>query len=117
MKHQQGHQADSRFCHYFNNKKECPYIELGCTFKHLAAPQCKYGSSCNRKLCQFQHHNSHNESHQMKKGSQCPHCELELSSDDSLECHVKENHLMKCPKCKKMFNCKEDYVQHSKSCH
>ena len=49
------HSADSKFCHYFNNEKPCPYEEFGCKFKHEKSSTCSYGQRCNNTLCQFQH--------------------------------------------------------------
>ena len=45
----------TKFCHFFNNGKECPYSKLGCMFKHESAPLCKYQGNCFRTLCQFKH--------------------------------------------------------------
>ena len=44
-----------RRCHYFNNRKNCPFEELGCMFKHEYAPKCRYKDRCKIKYCQFQH--------------------------------------------------------------
>ena len=33
-------------CHYFNNEKICPFIELGCKFLHITAVKCKYDKFC-----------------------------------------------------------------------
>ena len=38
-----------KFCHYYNNGKECPYQKFGCKFRHSFPP------TCNWKLCQFSH--------------------------------------------------------------
>ena len=55
-KHLEGHNnIDAKYCHYFNNSKVCPFQELGCMFKHLTSPVCKYKFSCNRKMCPFKH--------------------------------------------------------------
>ena len=42
------------YCHYFNNKKTCPYEEE-CVFLHEDAKNCKYGMECERLLCMFKH--------------------------------------------------------------
>ena len=42
------------FCHFFNNKKLCPFSK-DCIFLHDDAPNCKYGSKCERILCMFKH--------------------------------------------------------------
>ena len=48
-------ESKTKFCHYFNNGKECPYAKLGCMFKHESAPLCKSLPNCFRTLCQFKH--------------------------------------------------------------
>ena len=42
-------------CHYFNNHKDCPYIELGCKFIHEFSEECHLNSKCLRNLCPNQH--------------------------------------------------------------
>ena len=44
-----------RACHYFNNKKECPFEEFGCKLQHVAAKECIFGLRCNNKLCPYRH--------------------------------------------------------------
>ena len=50
-----GHETE-RFCHYYNNQKNCPYEDIGCKFKHEWAPDCKF-LTCKNILCQFKHTN------------------------------------------------------------
>ena len=40
-------------CHYFNNKKECPFENIGCMFAHVQSIMCKYNKACRKKLCSF----------------------------------------------------------------
>ena len=40
-------------CHYFNNKKSCPFEEIGCMFEHILSETCTYGKSCSNKLCSY----------------------------------------------------------------
>ena len=44
-----------RFCHYFNNKKKCPYQDVGCKFLHEESPDCRFEHLCSRQLCQYRH--------------------------------------------------------------
>ena len=81
MKHKEGHNSMSRFCHFFNNFNDCPYVELGCMFKHLQAPSCKFNQYCNRKLCQFRHDNDVS-----------VYCEVKKSSETSFNKHLPSNH-------------------------
>ena len=40
-KHVRSHdEPNTKFCHYFNNFKKCPYKKLGCKFRHAESPQC-----------------------------------------------------------------------------
>ena len=41
-KHLISHKESSKFCHYFNNAKICPYEEIGCRFKHEVSDNCKF---------------------------------------------------------------------------
>ena len=54
-KHQENHTGINKKCHYFNNKKVCPYEEIGCMFDHSLSEICIFGKSCLNKLCPFQH--------------------------------------------------------------
>ena len=50
-KHQEIHASPSvKKCHYFNNKKVCPFEDLGCMFEHTFSGTCKYGKKCTQKL-------------------------------------------------------------------
>ena len=56
MKHKRIHKEKNiTNCHYFNNKKECPFEEIGCMFLHSYSKMCKYGKECNKMMCSFQH--------------------------------------------------------------
>ena len=54
-KHLEMHNRNTKFCHFYNNDKNCTYEKVGCKFRHEDSPKCKYDDKCNRKLCQFQH--------------------------------------------------------------
>ena len=54
-KHRASHDEQSKFCHYYNNDKNCPFEVLGCKFKHEPSDRCKFDKRCLFKLCQFQH--------------------------------------------------------------
>ena len=42
-KHREGHDKPSKKCHYFNNKKTCPFEKLGCMYEHTYSGPCTYG--------------------------------------------------------------------------
>ena len=54
-KHEESHDKIGKFCHFFNNGKNCPFEEIGCKFQNALANKCRYDRKCNIKLCQFQH--------------------------------------------------------------
>ena len=66
-----------RFCHYYNNSKDCPFFELGCMFKHEDAPQCKFSDSCSKNLCQYKH----------TKGNE----NVEMIDDEGFNLYVEHN--------------------------
>jgi DNA-directed RNA polymerase subunit RPC12/RpoP len=90
-KHQRSHENQSnKKCHYFNNKKVCPFENLGCMFDHVPSGICKYGKVCSNKLCQFQHESS-----------------ADVESEQDVE-KAKANNSFKCEDCD--FSCEEDTV-------
>ena len=55
-KHQESHRSkDTKNCHYFNNKKHCPFEEIGCMFAHVLSEFCFFDKKCKNELCSFQH--------------------------------------------------------------
>ena len=55
-KHQENHTSlTTKKCHYYNNKKECPYEDIGCMFEHVLSEMCIFGKNCQNKLCSNQH--------------------------------------------------------------
>jgi hypothetical protein len=55
-RHIRGHSENGRkSCHFFNNRKPCPFEENGCKFKHQKSGTCKDLKSCKTYLCQFEH--------------------------------------------------------------
>ena len=56
QKHRKNHQRTVvRKCHYFNNRKECPFLQLGCKFLHEESYLCKNNKKCTILKCQYQH--------------------------------------------------------------
>ena len=48
-KHMTNHTEGVKFCHIFNNKKQCQYEDIGCQFLHTKSTKCKY-TDCKNKL-------------------------------------------------------------------
>ena len=42
-------------CHFFNNKKHCPFQEVGCKFLHETSEKCYFQDNCRNALCPYQH--------------------------------------------------------------
>ena len=45
------------FCHYYNNDKDCPYVDQ-CIYVHEESENCKFGSNFAQNLCMYQHEKS-----------------------------------------------------------
>ena len=54
-KHKISQNESSKFCHYFNNNKNCPFEQEGCMFRHEDSSECRFNTSCKFSLCQFKH--------------------------------------------------------------
>ena len=56
LKHQDCHRGPGKKkCHFFNNRKTCPFEEIGCMFAHEASEICRFDNICDNQLCPFQH--------------------------------------------------------------
>ena len=44
-----------KFCHYYNNSKDCHIDEVGCKFRHEESELCNFKVNCSNKLRQSQH--------------------------------------------------------------
>ena len=51
------HENTELFCHYFNNDKDCPFDE-NCLYIHEESGNCRYGNTCERRMCMFKHEES-----------------------------------------------------------
>ena len=93
-RHQNIHTDQKRQkCHYFSNKKECPYEKIGCMFEHSFSENCKYGINCNKKLCSFQH-NDINQKVQSKTKEmfKCKDCDFLGNTETELVKHIDAIH-------------------------
>ena len=72
-KHQGNHdQIGIKKCHYFNNRKDCPFESIGCMFQHVLSENCVFGNNCKNQMCSYQH-------------------EIDNSEDNEIEDEAKEN--------------------------
>ena len=53
--HINSHKYATKYCHFFNNGKECIYEELGCKFRHEKSEMCKFRDKCKKLLCGYRH--------------------------------------------------------------
>ena len=95
-KHQNMHTSKNiQKCHYFNNKKTCPFEQIGCMFDHSSAGECRYGKSCKIKLCSFEHKTSKTEENKLKDDKDTPketNDEIEMTDEEkSFDLYVKVN--------------------------
>lgn len=51
-----GDRRNSRYCHFFNNEKICPFAKIRFMFMHENAPRCTYMDKCLKTLCPFRHY-------------------------------------------------------------
>ena len=128
-KHMQSHnEPNVKFCHYFNNSKNCPFKEFGCKFRHAKSDQCKYQENCKNKLCQYRHQKdpstwrctelnwegklcqfettfevrfkNHNlGEHGIGENFNCDHCGFKVVNRDLLKKHIEEEHKTKYETC------------------
>ena len=59
VKHNEAvHENIKLFCHYWNNDLDCPYEKDDkdqCIFLHEESEKCRFGKTCERNLCMYQH--------------------------------------------------------------
>ena len=111
-KHIKMHQEKTSVCHYFNNKKYCPYESIGCMFSHELSKTCT-SKPCKRKLCPFQHEDQEYECNSCSKQFSCKG-DLKQHKEST---HTDENDVMndgirieqeeanECPHCNEIFPC------------
>ena len=55
------HEEYEIFCYFYNNNKDCPYDDQ-CIYMHEESEDCKFGKSCERKMCMYRHDDAKEES-------------------------------------------------------
>ena len=90
-KHKRMHKQQNTInCHYFNNKKDCPFEKIGCMFRHAYSKMCKYGNNCDKVMCSFQHNND--EKVTGKRKWNCDECEFTAIAEKDLADHLDDVH-------------------------
>ena len=85
-KHQNIHNSETtKKCHYFNNKKNCPFEAIGCMFLHSYAENCRYGKHCKIKMCSFQHN-------RVVDIFNCNKCDFTCKDETELGSHIDGEH-------------------------
>ena len=124
-KHLEIHEPEiTKFCHYFNNFKVCPYEEFGCKFKHEESDECTFQSRCRNRLCQYRHH----ESEGNQKTWKCSennwmgdHCEFESTVELRLKNHMLAEHEIgeqfSCDDCDFIVVERSEMIKHIETSH
>ena len=105
--HMKVHTDGVKYCHFYNNNKQCPYEDLGCMFLHITAEQCTF-QNCKNQLCQFRHDKlienvDEKNDEEVDKDyndveeepinkNQCHLCMNQMDSEDKLWNHIDMNH-------------------------
>ena len=127
-KHMNIHSFENiKYCHCFNNSKQCPFEEVGCMFKHERSRNCRFKKNCRNKLCQFQHvvtdETTDTEDDQINtddnlhtNNSEKDSCEDQenlhnVSIDDHSESETEEEDL-ECDECGKISENFDAYIEH-----
>ena len=84
QKHLNVHTGEAKYCHYFNNQRDCPYQDIGCKFLHQQSGKCKFSNSCSNNLCQFEHA----QEVPVDEASMIEDEEEILDTIDDYECHL-----------------------------
>ena len=90
-----------KHCHYFNNKKVCPYESIGCKFLHTKSAECRY-VDCKNSLCQF----SHSKVTEVEPESDFEDSDADFNPNEN-QCHI----------CRKQLLSKDDLLNHMKNQH
>lgn len=115
-KHLENH-SDSKkiFCHYFNNKKPCPFEEIGCMFTHEKSKLCRNDIACERILCQFRHKNFN---HVKDKNPDSTIGNKEhFEKENGNKVTNSKNGEFNCDQCTKIFKNKNDLKEHKQADH
>ena len=101
------------YCHYFNNKKKCPYKE-NCMYIHDDSEKCKYDSKCARNLCMYKH--SCDQAETILEKFDCDACGFVTTDKKEFELHLDEVKRT-CPVCKKDYDCVDYMKEHLDAVH
>ena len=119
-KHLHQHEfPDSKFYHYFNNGKFCPFEEHGCMFKHEHAQLCTKTVLCRSALCQFKHQNWQRITSESVENNDCDDTddyEEEIVTMEIVTKHVRCNYGL-CDLSDILFSTCNDFYEHLQSDH
>ena len=110
QKHESAHElATVKFCHYFNNGKQCPYEEVGCMFNHTESEKCRFDKYCNNKLCQFKHQDELN-----KISEDVINFDKEVIDNSDSESEA-EDEIIECDTCGSIFEKENELTEHEET--
>ena len=132
-KHKASHQLETgKNCHFYNNKKPCPYEDIGCMFKHEKSENCRFNGVCRNKLCPYQHEEinldkQNDAKNEMKLAKvieeddsesdchefECNYCEETFEFETEQKMHMENRH---CNNCGEYFIAMNTLNIHKKKC-
>ena len=121
-KHKASHQFETgKNCHYYNNKKHCPYEDIGCMFKHEKSEKCRFNRECRNKMCPYQHEDISGYKQNDKNGFQTVECEEnnEIESTNDIEEYESDSdcHEFECDHCDETFELESELKMHMENRH
>ena len=121
-KHIASHEFDTwKYCHYFNNKKSCPYEDIGCMFKHEKSENCRFNKICRNKLCPYQHQDISVNKQNDKNGIQSVECEVNdeivLTNDIEEDASDADSYEFECDHCEETFELESEVKMHLENRH
>ena len=119
------------YCHFFNNKKSCPY-EQECIFIHEDAGFCRYSVLCERNYCMYKHDDEPDETEECGNKTfqnpsqfeqnisdekfQCDWCDFNSERKSDLDKHQELSKAW-CTVCSESWGCEDNLKSHLEISH
>ena len=118
------HQSYKLYCHFYNNKQDCPF-QQDCIFLHEDSTPCRYGKLCERINCMYKHEIIENEDVAKEDDDEteeieviCEDCNFIATDKLSLELHNERKHtgFFECVFCEYTADDEVDLNLHLHTC-